>query len=723
MKLTTYNTNVQKAVAPNVQVQNVGSLSSYGGGNQQGYNQLAKGIMDVEGAIKTKIDMDNNVAIANAQTDYLAKINHLLYDEDTGLAHTELKGASGVSERFMEEEAKIRQEVLNKLPSYMQTRINFDDFAEKSYIQNQKMMDNHEFQQSQKYTDVTYENLTNKSMDSAILGYQNIGLVKQVIGNIKATTVNLYGNRGEEFINSVMQKNVDNIGLKVLNTAIEKNDFTTIDAIIPALRESGVSEDILSKAEAKSFDVNTKFDLETNIGNDVDTFQSKDEGRANYLAKHGGVGGAIDQGELEAAMKPYLGMPYQLGADGTTHMDCGLFTQTVLKSVGINLNARTADAQALQMEKEGKISKDTNNIQYGDLVFMNVPANDKRWPPDNNPDAVHSDDKAYKGITHVGIYVGNGQVMQSGSSGVKTIPIDTYKVVEIGKTGGGKQLTAGQKYELSKRYDAAWDAEVAKREAARKKALRNQAEAIQQQVVMMQLNNATPQEIYQFTSGAIQSNPELATTGLGGMVVSMKHSIERAAIDSIKAKNGHVNMILEAIGEGQSKEQIENIIKNSGLSFSTEQLTKIWKSYDDKSNGRGAYSVDMTNIKEDLINSGIDKKDVNAVWSGVYPAIQNDIIEYQQKHNGQQPNHFELLDMAKKAVSKQTLVLTEKHWYDFGGDNYQFEFSPAELRQKGIEKVKYVLANNGDPYVRVFFVNGKSDDIEPATFRNMINGK
>lgn len=88
---------------------------------------------------------------------------------------------------------------------------------------------------------------------------------------------------------------------------------------------------------------------------------------------------------------------YSFGADSITTSggvgDCSSFTQFVFKQNGVSL-PRTAEAQ-YNSSKGTKISKE--NLQVGDMVFFQG---------------------TYKsGISHVGIYAGNGKFIHNSSSG------------------------------------------------------------------------------------------------------------------------------------------------------------------------------------------------------------------------------------------------------------------------------------------------------------------
>lgn len=99
--------------------------------------------------------------------------------------------------------------------------------------------------------------------------------------------------------------------------------------------------------------------------------------------------------EIVATAKKYIGVPYVWGGETPKGFDCSGYVQYVFKAHGISLN-RTCETQY----KHGSfVSKST--LKPGDLVFFQ---------------------NTYKaGISHVGIYIGNGQFIHASSSKGVTI--------------------------------------------------------------------------------------------------------------------------------------------------------------------------------------------------------------------------------------------------------------------------------------------------------------
>lgn len=95
--------------------------------------------------------------------------------------------------------------------------------------------------------------------------------------------------------------------------------------------------------------------------------------------------------QIVAYAKQYLGTPYVWGGNGPSCFDCSGFTKYVYSHFGYNLN-RTASAQL----KNG-VSVSRSELQAGDLVFF---YNGKVSTP----------------VSHVGIYIGNGDFIHASSN-------------------------------------------------------------------------------------------------------------------------------------------------------------------------------------------------------------------------------------------------------------------------------------------------------------------
>lgn len=91
-----------------------------------------------------------------------------------------------------------------------------------------------------------------------------------------------------------------------------------------------------------------------------------------------------------ALAKQYIGCPYSYGASGPKAFDCSGFTSFIYKQMGVSIPHGATG----QYRSGTAVSRE--NIQPGDLVFIAEPGYTAGYP-----------------VSHVGIYVGNGQFIHA----------------------------------------------------------------------------------------------------------------------------------------------------------------------------------------------------------------------------------------------------------------------------------------------------------------------
>jgi len=127
------------------------------------------------------------------------------------------------------------------------------------------------------------------------------------------------------------------------------------------------------------------------------TYRPKAErARSNYYMDTKGV-----KNRLEWKAKKLLGLKYVWGATGPRNYDCSGFTQKVYRDVGIKIPRVSRD--------QAKVGQYVSyrNLKRGDMVFFDT----------------HK--KQTGKVTHVGIYLGNGNFIHA-SSGAKKIVIFNF---------------------------------------------------------------------------------------------------------------------------------------------------------------------------------------------------------------------------------------------------------------------------------------------------------
>ncbi|SDT33081.1 NlpC/P60 family protein [Paenibacillaceae bacterium GAS479] len=104
--------------------------------------------------------------------------------------------------------------------------------------------------------------------------------------------------------------------------------------------------------------------------------------------------------DLDSAIKKVIGTPYKYGGTTTAGFDCSGFVRHIFNQFDVKL-PRTSKTQAKIGTKVDK-----SDLRPGDLVFFNTSG---------------------KGISHAGIYVGDGKFAHASSKGVRYTELsDSY---------------------------------------------------------------------------------------------------------------------------------------------------------------------------------------------------------------------------------------------------------------------------------------------------------
>lgn len=109
----------------------------------------------------------------------------------------------------------------------------------------------------------------------------------------------------------------------------------------------------------------------------------------------------------------YLGSPYSWGATGPGAFDCSGLTSRAYADAGISI-PHSSKAQYNLVSSKGNLTKNVSQLVPGDLVFY------------------------YSPVSHVGIYIGNGQMVHSPTFG-QTVRVDSVNVWGA-FVGGGSVL-------------------------------------------------------------------------------------------------------------------------------------------------------------------------------------------------------------------------------------------------------------------------------------------
>lgn len=387
------------------------------------------------------------------------------------------------------------------------------------------------------------------------------------------------------------------------------------------------------------------------------------------------------------------GMTFAQGELGKQYgvNNCANFVSNVITAAGgtETLKSSTADGMYRNAENDGLTFSERSQLQDGDVVYWSPEGSG--FVPSSDPNAVNSDDKAYMGITHVGVYdAKTGKVIQSGSHGVAAIDIDTYNVVGFSHIGGRAlgpteqkaQLDAYRTYYANQKRDkrladdALFD-DWSKNLFAMKdqgvpwdQAIKQAEQWAGNDLDKLKAARSAVQTIYAVTQAPGSSGSS------GGAGSGLGYGL----------KNGMKN----ALSTGQFGDKREFMEAAGLLGASKAEYNALADMYDNWSAGKGEFAFDWTDIKQEVMNGSKLKGGAAAAqWNGARAAGEQFIKEYVM-NNHKQPTDYEVVDYCRKslAVSHYGSYVT-----DYGtlwDTTEDLDLSQAQLARAGIKSVEKV---------------------------------
>ena len=393
------------------------------------------------------------------------------------------------------------------------------------------------------------------------------------------------------------------------------------------------------------------------------------------------------------------GMNFARSQEGKQWGDntCAIYTSAYITAAGGDerLKSTLSDGTYRNAEELGLTFSDRSQLRDGDLVYYS--GTSQRYAASDDPNAVESGDKAYKGITHVGVYdAKTGKVIQSGSHGVSAIDIDTYNVVGFSHIGGRELSPTEQKQQLDAYRTFAANRARDKRMAADARfndwsknlfAWKDQGVPWEQAMKDAEAWAGNDLDLYKDVKNA----------------VNLVYKIDKAPGSSGGLDYGVKNGMKNALSTGQFKNKLDFMEMAARMGASKADYNALAEMYDDWDAGKGEFAYKWSNIKKEVMEgSRLKGGALEAQWNGAQAAGKLFIKEYVNK-NHMQPSDYEVIDYCRKA-------LTVEHYGSYVTDHgllwdsrKELNLSTAQLARAGIKSVEKI----SDDMYEITYADGR----------------
>ena len=390
------------------------------------------------------------------------------------------------------------------------------------------------------------------------------------------------------------------------------------------------------------------------------------------------------------------------------------------------LKSSLADGIYRNAEQRGYTFNDRSQLRDGDLVFFQVDGSG--YIASDDPNDVENGlktNKAYKGITHVGVYdAKSGMVIQSGTHGVGKMALDGQGWRAVGYSHiGGKRMDETEMNENLSKLQSYFATKDTRKRMAKDKAF----------------DNFSSQAVRMFESGMPIEEALAQADSFGGTDLKMREMARKAIKTAYSWANnvdvfgrsgsggaggkglamGQKEKLTELLEGGyfRDKEEFGDFVRGYGPNKS--EYDSLLMAYDNFRDGKGVYSYNWGNI-ESIVKAGTGLKGEYAQmqWVGAKDAGKEFIRNYMAK-NGVTPSDGEVIQACLDSFTKQTVATYTRPGWLWGTNEYAVEASPSDLARAGI-KTDGITPIGGGLY-KVEMKDGRIFSMSGEDLKNRIN--
>lgn len=388
-------------------------------------------------------DQITSADIMKANNEYNDKMAKL----QTKLLENKEENARDNLTKYEEGRKKIIGEVFKNNSSlrYGRAAQALQQTMDRDWIGQRTQMERYQLNEMEKYKDTQLNNQYLATLKDISVNYNDDAAIVGSLNRGKAMTEKRYAGYGSEKIKQANDKWQAQVIGGAVTAAISADNYERAGEL---LQGYGYMMDPAQRMQLdKVISARQKSDRELSMFDSIYAASGKDiEAGVRALQSRYGT---ADIQKGKAFIEGELGKNY--GSN-----QCANFVKGYIQVAGgdESITSSLADGTYRNAEEKGLTFSDRRELRDGDIVYWQVDGSG--YSASNNPEDVNSGSKAYKGITHVGVYnAKTGKVIQSGSHGVSEMELDAkgYNVVGFSHIGG-KAMSLTEQAQLEKDYRA-----------------------------------------------------------------------------------------------------------------------------------------------------------------------------------------------------------------------------------------------------------------------------
>ena len=665
MKITGYQQQVNNGGVGNATVKAVGDVMAYGG-NGAGLKSVAQGIGMWADVIAKKQEEDDKQNILKAMDEYNKGRFEIMYNQDSGLMNTTLDKSEGISDSYIEQEKKLRGNVLKGIKLHNQKNmVALNSLMDNSARQGYESVYRYQTKQKIAANEVRFSDYMDKQNEYAQNNYGNLEIVNSLMKQADLIADLHYRNIGGDALVKEKQKQAKgSIAASSITSAITHEDYATARKLKDSYsgflttEQRAAFEKVLYQKESANY--------EYNLGNQLYQLYGDDEA-AVKKALEGANGFTENISDLDALLRAIGGQ--ESGGDyGATNSRTKAFGKyQILPSNWPSWSREAGLPEGAEQTPENQ--EIVARYKLGEYL--------QKYGAEGAAAAWYGGEGAVNwGADARNRKQGNGDEPS----------VNEYVAQVMGRIGTArtpKPMSLDERNRTFQQY------QMAKNEAKRQQTYLNTKifDNAKETILLMRQKNVSAKDAWKKVMEMSGANANTFT-----LWKKAYSAIYGGGSGDGKGLGNGVNMLLEQLRENKELQNKGDFLDYARMMGANDSdMEKLDKGFNDFLKGTGVFGYDIQGMAKEVIGNSIRSDQGKArIIKGLNNVAYDFIRKFRTEHNGMDPDESLVKEEMQNAMVKMPLGSYTTDYGIIWDTTTPLDLSRADLASAGIDTIKKV---------------------------------
>ena len=665
MKISGYNPQVNNGGIVNATVKRVSDAMAYGG-DGKGLKAVSQGIGMWADVIAKKQEEDDKQNILKAMDEYNKGRFEIMYNQDSGLMNTTLDKSEGISDSYIEQEKKLRGNVLKGVKLYNQKNmVALNSLMDNSARQGYESVYRYQTKQKIAANEVRFSDYMDKQNEYAQNNYGNFEIVNSLMQQADLIADLHYRNIGGDALVKEKQKQAKgSIAASSITSAITHEDYATARKLKDSYsgfltaEQRAAFEKVLYQKESANY--------EYNLGNQLYQLYGDDEA-AVKKALEGANGFTENISDLDALLRAIGGQ--ESGGDyGATNSRTKAFGKYQIMPENWPIWSREAGLPE-GAEQTPENQEIVARYKLGEYL--------QKYGAEGAAAAWYGGEGAVNwGADARNRKQGNGDEPS----------VNEYVAQVMGRIGTArtpKPMSLDERNRTFQQY------QMAKNEAKRQQTYLNTKifDNAKETILLMRQKNVSAKDAWKKVMEMSGANANTFT-----LWKKAYSAIYGEGSGDGKGLGNGVNMLLEQLRENKELQNKGDFLDYARMMGANDSdMEKLDKGFNDFLKGTGVFGYDIQGMAKEVIGNSIRSDQGKArIIKGLNNVAYDFIRKFRTEHNGMDPDESLVKEEMQNAMVKMPLGSYTTDYGIIWDTTTPLDLSRADLASAGIDTIKKV---------------------------------